>query len=387
MRGGRGDLESGPDGRTFTKAGMREGLEAILRRPHHVRINAPRLEEVAQRIPGSIASHWIDRYRETDEHYQHNLPPLPIDLTDRDLLQWAMVSASQGWLIWERTADGDVIPFTVHVEGTRYVGGSGLEACHARAIRRGRDILDPDVLTAYTMADVEDHYRDERTGRVTLQLLEHRLRKFRAVGQALQAAGGHFVHVLEQAGGYLYREDGKGLVQILQTRFGEVFDDWPFAKRVHVLIGGLVERSRTRPLAPDLDRLLRFHDFASTEGGADYYRPLWFIRVGIFDISDEFKTKLRRRELIEPGSPMELEFRAATVEVMRRLAERVGSWPDSLGAIALETHGHPYLRCRRCRVGIAEEALPCPYRPVCKATHEDRDLMPCAWPLVLTTDY
>jgi hypothetical protein len=379
--------EAIPDGSRFTKEDMDQALQAILKEPRHVRINAARLEEVAARLPGSIASNWIDQYRTTDEHYQHNLPPLPIDLTDRDLLQWAVVSGSQGWLIWQREPDGTVVPFTVHVEGVRYVGGSGLEACHARAIRRGRNVLDPAVLEHYTMADVEDHYRDEATGRVTLQLLERRLAKFQAVGRALRAAGGHFVHVLERADGRLYRDDGQGLIQLLQTQFHEVFDDWPLAKRVHVLISGLVERRRRHPLAPELDRLLRFRDYEKIEGGADYYRPLWFIRVGIFDISDEFKAKLRRRELIEPGSRMEQEFRAATVQVMRELARRVGGWPDGLGAVALETHGHPYLRCRRCRVGIPDEALPCPYRPICKAAHEDHALMECGWPLVLTTDY
>jgi hypothetical protein len=371
----------------YTKESMDRALATITTEPRHVRINWARLEEVAQRIPASLASNWLARYRDTDEHYHGDLPPLPADLTDRDLLQWAIVSASQGWLIWQREPDGRVVPFTVHVEGIRYVGGSGLEACHARAIRRGKNILDPQVLLDYTRRDIEDHYRDEATGWVTLQLLEQRLAKFRAVGRALLASGGHFVNVLQQADGALYREDGLGLVQLLHTRFGEVFDDWPIAKRAHVLITGLAERRRKRPLAPDFDRLVQFKDYDQVEGGADYYRPFWFLRVGIFDISDEFKQKLRRRELIEPGSRMEQEFRALSVRVIRELARRVGGWPDGLGQILLETHGHPYLRCRRCRIGVSEEELPCSYRPVCKATHEDRELMECVWPLVLTTAY
>jgi hypothetical protein len=380
-------LETATDGQRFSRESMLAAFDAIMRTARHVRLNRHRLEEVARLIPASIASNWIDGFRSSDEHYQHNLPPLPIDLTDHDLLQWSVVSASQGWLIWQREPDGSVVPFTVRVEGVKYVGGTGLEACHARAIRRGTDILDPDVLMNYTLRDVEDHYRDESTQRVTLQLLDQRLDKFRAVGRALRKYDGHFVHVLERARGRLFREDGTGLIQLLQTDFGEAFDDWPFAKRPYVLVNGLVERRKRKPFPATVDGLLDFKDLDTLEGGADYYRPLWFIRVGILEVSDEFKHKLRGRELLEPGSQMEHEFRAFTVHVVRELALRLGHWPESLGAIALETHGHPYLRCRRCRVGVPESELPCPYRPVCKATHEDRELMDCVWPLSLTTDY
>ena len=159
------------------------------------------------------------------------------------------------------------------------------------------------------------------------------------------------------------------------------------AKRAHVLVNSLVERRKVKPFSPEINGLVAFHDYADVEAGADYYRPLWFIRVGIFDISDEFKDKLRKRELLKPGGEIEQEFRAFTVQAIRELGARIGTWPDSLGAIALESHGHPYLRCRRCRLGIPDDELPCPYRPVCKATWEDPELMDCAWPLVLTTDY
>ena len=289
-----------PDCTRFSHESMRAALDAIMRSARHVRLNLGRLEEVARLIPVSVASNWIDTFRDSDEHYQHNLPPLPIELTDLDLLQWSVVSGSQGWLIWQREPDGSVVPFTVHVEGVKYVGGTGLEACHARAIRRGTNILDPHVLMNYTLRDVEDHYRDESTGRVTLQLLDKRLAKLRAVGRALTKYHGHFVNVLERAGGYLFRDDGTGLIQLLQTDFGEVFDDWPFAKRPYVLANGLVERRKRKPFPAAIDGFLEFKDLDNLEGGADYYRPLWFIRVGILDVSDEVKHKLRHRELIAP---------------------------------------------------------------------------------------
>ena len=66
---------------------MRAALDAIMRSARHVRLNLGRLEEVARLIPVSVASNWIDTFRDSDEHYQHNLPPLPIELTDLDLLR------------------------------------------------------------------------------------------------------------------------------------------------------------------------------------------------------------------------------------------------------------------------------------------------------------
>jgi hypothetical protein len=368
---------------------MREGLAAVTRDPKHVRINKERLAQVAERLPISMASNWIEAYRHADEHYQHNLPPLPnMELSDLEVVQWSIVSSSQGFLIWQREPDGSVVPFTVHVEGTKYIGGSGLEACHARAIRRGRNILDPNVLVNFTMTDLEDHYRDEVTGRVTLQLLEQRLTHFRAVGRVLlDEFDGHFINVLRRADGYLYRDDGQGFIQLLMTKFPEVFYDWPICKRPNVDAFGLYMKRTQRSFPPEIDRLMDFKDIEKVVVGADYYRPLWFIRTGIFEISDELKQKLRRKELIEAGSQMEQEYRAFTVEACFELAKRLGGWPFAAAPIVLETHAQPYLRCRRCRVGISEEELPCPYRSVCKASHEDHELMECGWPLALTTAY
>jgi hypothetical protein len=84
---------------------------------------------------------------------------------------------------------------------------------------------------------------------------------------------------------------------------------------------------------------------------------------------------------------MELEFRAFTLVALRKLAELTGGWPQALAALEIETHAAAFLHCRRCRVGISEAELPCAYRDVCKATHEDHELMEGIWPLVLTNNY
>jgi len=374
-----------PDAEQYSKETMRARLAEIMRNPRYVRIDPHRLDQVAARISASIASRWYDAFQAADEHYKQ---PLPLHLNDRDLLHYALIEETQGWLIWQREADGTVIPLTMYIEGTKYVGGSALTACHIRAIRRGQNILNPSIVANLTMKDIEDHYRDEATGKVTLQLLEGRLENFREIGRVLgDEFGGHFLNVLKRADGYLYREDGQGLVQLLVTMFPKSCGSWPMCATPNVVVLGLSNLRKSHRFAAEIDRLLAFKDLENIEAGADYYRPLFFLRVGVFEISDELKQKLRRRELIESGSQMEQEYRAFTVQAVHDLAQYVGSWPEALPELADETHAQPFLRCRRCRVGISDEELPCSYRPVCKATHEDHELMDCGWPLVITSEY
>jgi hypothetical protein len=369
----------------FSREDMQAQLDTILAHARHVRIDWDRLAEVAALAGPSIASDWQAAYRGQDEHYGE---PIGVELSPEDLLQFAFIRDSQGWLIWERTPDGHPIPLTMRVEGQTYVGGWAPDACHMRALHEGQDVLDADTIAAFSMADVELHYRDEATGTVKAQLLEERLINFREAGQVLRDEfGGHFKNVLRRADGWLYRPDGQGLMQLLVTRFPNCFGDWPMAKLPNVLILNLLDRRALRSFGAEIDRLLDFHDLDRLVGGADYYRPWFFLRVGILEISDELKQTLRRCTQIVPGSAMELEYRAATIVVMRELGSRLGEWPTTLSAVATETHAQPFLRCRRCRVGITDEELPCPYRAVCKATHEDHELMACMWPLVLTSEY
>lgn len=373
----------------FTKQDQWARIDEVTRAPKHVRLNMQRLEAVAARIQGSIDSRWIDAYRDTDEHYRN---PPRLELSDLDFIQYAFVYGTQGWLIWEWSPERKAVPLTVTIEGVKYVGSYSMAALHARGLRRhaagqAKDFLDADVLADLTLADVQDHYRDDE-GKLSVLMLERRLENFREAGRVLKAEfDGHFVNLLRRANRRLFRPDGEGLVQLMQTKFPSSWRDWPMSKLPNVIPLGLSDIKKVRPLAPDLAPLLEFTDFENIEGGADYYRPWFFFRVGIFDISDEFKRKLRRHELIEPGSDMELEFRAFTLVALRKLAELTGGWPQALAALEIETHAAAFLHCRRCRVGISDAELPCAYRDVCKATHEDHELMEGIWPLVLTNNY
>jgi putative queuosine salvage protein len=370
---------------TFTRDEQLRELGELLRASKHVKVDDERIKKVAAIAPRDFATGWIRPFQDTDEHYGRP----QIELTDLEQLQYSLVAAAQIWLIWERDEAGRARPLTMTVEGTKYVGSATLGACHARAIRSGQNILDAKVLANFAMKDVEDHYRDEASGGVKVQLLDERLANFRELGSVLlREFDGHFVNVLRRADGYLFRPDGNGLIQILERDFPRSFGDWPLAKLAYVFTFALLDLREARQFAPEIDALLRIKDLENLEGGADYYRPWFFLRVGVLAIDDELKGRLRRHELIEASSALENDYRAATIEAMRRLAKKMGG--DQVAALRLlerETHAQALLRCRKCRVGISDEELPCPYRGICKATHEDHQLMECGFPLVLTSEY
>jgi hypothetical protein len=372
-------------GATYSRSEQLDALDALRRAATHVALNEERISEVAAIAPVDFGTGWIRPFRDTDEHYGRP----QIELNDLDQLQYALVAAAQIWLIWERDENGKATPLRMEVEGTTFVGSATLGACHARAIRAGQNVLDARVLASFTMTDVEQHYRDEASGSVKVQLLDERLANFREVGEVLlREFDGHFINVLRRANGHLFRADGDGFIQLLERYFPRSFGDWPLAKLPYVFTFQLLDLRESHRFDPEIDRLLQFNDLENLEGGADYYRPWFFLRVGVFDIDEDLKRHLRRHELIEPASDLENDYRISTVEAMRKLARAMGG--DYVGALRLlerETHAQALLRCRRCRVGISDEELPCPYRGICKATGEDHELMDCVFPLVLTSEY
>ena len=81
----------------------------------------------------------------------------------------------------------DAFPVKAQSSGGRhYRGASGLFACHMRALRNGVNILDPETLAGLTPSDLDAYYRDEVTGRTTLQHLEGRLAKYQELGTVLR---------------------------------------------------------------------------------------------------------------------------------------------------------------------------------------------------------
>jgi hypothetical protein len=357
-------------------------VEAIAAPQSYVKICWERLDPIVEYMRASIASSWFTHFWANPAEHPEETPAV----NDLDTIQFFYVVGVNDYLIWQREPDGRVVPFRVTVGGVTYDGIRGILACTMRALRNGLDLLNPDVLIRLTLADMRDLYRDDADGQVRLQLLEARLEGFHEVGRVLKERfEGHFVNLLERAEGWLFREDGLGILQQLTAYFPHGFGDWPFCKLAMVTTRGLLERLESPvPTAERFRRLLTVHDVERLALGADYYRPFYFVRVGLLEPNDELADHLRERRLIERDSAMEREYRAATMVLGREIVRRLGTTPI---VPERETWAKAFLHCRRCRVGISDEELACIYKPVCKAYSEDPATMELGWPLVLTNKY
>jgi hypothetical protein len=360
---------------------MRAELDDLARGAAHVSIVPEKIREVATAMRQELGG--PDGAFHTDPQQYPNESPLE---NDRHTLQFYLVVTSQEFCIWRRGDEGRVEAWTIEVGGQRYVGARGIAAAHMRALRQGRDILDPSYLASMTLQDVMDFYRDEQTGQVTLQMLPQRLAKFNELGRVLLGRyGGHVTNLLGQTGGYLFRGDDGGLVQRLLLDFPTAYFDWPFCKLAILLAKFLATRKTDGiPTTDEYRALTQIRDAENFEIAADYYIPLFFIRSGIFRVSDPLATALRGQRLIGRDSRMEREYRACTIVAGRALAEETGR---PLSAVDTECWKTGYLRCRLCREGISDEELPCPYRSVSQAYQNEHALMEMRWPLVLTTCY
>jgi hypothetical protein len=358
-------------------------LDDVLTGATDCRIDDDRLARVAEVLAQLPPEHLAERSYSGINLHPADFPDQTLVPNDRAAIQYCYLGGSQGFFIWVRDGAGHATPWEITVEGQHYRGAGGLFACHIRALKRGINILDPDVLRALTPADLEAYYRDEVTGQTTLQHLEGRLAKYHEIGTVLRDRfDGQFANLLAEADGWLFRDDGHGVIQLLVEHFPISYGDWPFAKLAMVMTRGLHQR-RAAPVATttEFERLTAFKDVERFDCGADYYRPFFLMRVGVLRISDEYRERLAAEEMIEAESSFEHEYRAATIEACDRLTERSGM---PLFNATAESWEAGFLRCRRCTPGIAETELKCPYTRVCRAYNDDSELLRIRWPLTYT---
>jgi len=353
---------------------MLADLRAIAGPAQHVSLDREQLARVAGVMRRRLA---VD-----DFHLRRD----DSDLAPADLLHFSLIVGVHNFLIWRRLPVDRIEPWSLYVNGELRYGAPAIYACHLRALRQGKDILNADYLAGMTLADMEDYYRDERTGEVTLQLIPERRAKYNEVGRVLKRKfQGSFLTLLEEADGWLFRDDGRGIGQRLAVDFPVAYGDWPFCKLVMVTLGSLYHsRDRLVPEGSPHRRLIELRDPENLEVGADYYRPFFLYRVGVLRISESMKARLRKRELVERDGPMEREYRAWTILATRALAEHLGLAPYTL---ANETWAMGFMRCRPCHIGVSEQEVPCDYRAQCRGYSQETSLMDALWPLVETTNY
>ncbi len=347
----------------YTHAALTSALEELVRQAEHVSIRYERMPVLAAHL-GMLASHedigvppWAD-----PEHYADEFPAANTE----DTLQLFFVMIAQGYQHHVVDATGRSALWQLVANGQPREGVHAMYACATRALQRGLDILDPQVLVSMTLSDVEEFYTDEATGLPNLSDLPGRLARFQEIGGALVAGyHGRYANLLRQAGGYLFRADGNGIVQRLVSDFPLSYGDWPFCKLAVTPARMLHDRRRREiPTSDSYLELTEIRDPEHFDAGADAARPFALLRLGVLEASRELAGWLAgNRPMLElPGAYDEL--RAAAMLVCRELVRLSHVSSPEIGGELWRTGSS---LCPRCRPGVGDAELECPHKPVCVA--------------------
>ncbi len=173
-----------------------------------------------------------------------------------------------------------------------------------RAVEAGVPILDARYLAEISSGDLGGIL----DGRGVVPLLDERAANLREVGRTLLARyDGQFVEMVAAAGSAV------ALVRLL-VRDLPSFDDEAVYEGERVLF-----YKRAQICAADLagsfggESWGRFRDLDALTAFADYKVPQVLRRLGILRYAPDLAAPIDRLELIPPGSPPEVEIRAATI--------------------------------------------------------------------------
>jgi len=212
--------------------------------------------------------------------------------------------------------------------GERLSGYYGLAAALKMAVESGQPVLDPEYLAALT----PEGLKEILGGRGRLQLLEERRAILRETGQVLlKAFAGDPGHLLEAAAG-----SAVALVRLVAEAFSSFrdtacYDGRPvyFYKRAQILAADLhgAFGGRGWGAFQDLERLTAF---------ADYKLPQVLRHLGILEYSAALARRVDRLELLEPGSPEEVEIRANTIWVVELIRQEMAALDRPVKAFEID---------------------------------------------------
>src|SRR3954454_12023095 len=203
------------------------------------------------------------------------------------------------------------------VDGRAYADADGLHFAFHRALQEGVPVLEGAWLAQVDAAQLGALLPG-------LQLLDERAAILRETGAILaERWDGRFHHFFAACPARLY-DGGDGFLESLVREFPR-FDDRPFFKLaqlsvwiMEITLGGL-----------------GFEDLHELTAFADYIVPAGLRAMGVLRYSDRLDRAIAAGELIEAGSPWELELRAHTVHACDELTRAINALrPPELQVIA-----------------------------------------------------
>jgi hypothetical protein len=294
-----------PEGESL-ETSFRESLNPVLNSTRYVVENADHVQ---------IDKAAIRAYAEGFEIRPHgNWMKESFDLTDlseEERMMLCTVFNSISFSYWGEPY------WSVEYKGTSYDRASwSMVAAILRSKEEGKSLLDPNVLSTLSKEDLGHMLR----GNTEIPMLEERLKILNLVGKSIQKNGeGSFRNIIGQAEG-----DALKLVDLILKNFSPAFDDHyeykgetvHFNKRAQALVESLSSMF-------DAEGIGSFSNTDQLTALADYIIPNLLREKGILRYSDELKHAIDTGQVIEKGSPYEVEIRAAAVWAIEWIRENV----------------------------------------------------------------
>ena len=264
---------------------------------------------------GALAAGWADTGWQAPEWYA----TLHFNDGTERTLNWMLLVDAMNFCFW---AESSQPRWAVEYRGQTYDGYLAEAASLMRAVDEGYPVWDAAYLASLSEDDLRQIFRPA-PGTPNIPLFAERLANAREVGRVLLASyDGQFARAVEAVGG-----NAVALARLIIRDFSS-FDDVAsyqgaevrFYKRAQLCVAdihGTFAGQRWGDLS-DLDHLTVF---------ADYKLPQLLRREGALVYAPDLAARVDRMELLPPGSPEELEIRAATVwagELLRRALEARG---------------------------------------------------------------
>jgi hypothetical protein len=246
------------------------------------------------------------------------LPPWYTELHFNDgterTLNWMLLVDAMNFCFWGEPGQPR---WAVEYKGETYNGYMAEAASLMRALDEGFPVWDAAYLADLREADLRQVFRPA-PGTPEIPLFQERLANSREVGRVLlERYGGQFARAVEAAGrnavalAWRIIEDFPSFNDVSTYAGAEA----RFYKRAQICVADIAGTfgGEGWGALSDLDQLTIF---------ADYKLPQVLRHEGILVYSVDLAERIDRLELLPPGSPAEVEIRAATIwagELLRRV--------------------------------------------------------------------
>ncbi|XP_046622049.1 queuosine salvage protein [Neodiprion virginianus] len=295
----------------------RESAKLIASLSTNVFIEKTGIQRIAQEVLRGLKSRDVH----IDNFSQHNLHPSKHDPRTVD---WIFLLDTLNFCFWP---EGDDTKWEV----TKHTGYFALCAALKRAISQNQLRTEPFFYSAITKEDLEFILQGDNAS-AKIPLFMERLKCLHEIGRVLtKKYYGSFVNCI-----YSCKNSAEKLLKLIVTDF-ECFRDEAdykghrvsFYKRAQILIGDIWACYGGKGLG-------EFHDIDKITMFADYRVPQVLVHFGAMRYSKYLLEILQSNTVLPPGSPLEVEIRGCSIEVIEQVKDEVKSLIEASPDLALK---------------------------------------------------